>query len=82
MACGTPVITTRAGALPEIAGEAGWILDDPLDATALSTAIDKLLHDKGLRTRMIQQGFEHAAAFSWTESARNLLGVYKSVLES
>jgi glycosyltransferase involved in cell wall biosynthesis len=82
MACGTPVIATRVGALPEIVGDAGSIIDDPFDEAALSKAMGKLLYDKELRTEIVQRGFKRAAEFSWIESAQKMLAVYQSVPES
>jgi len=81
MACGVPVIVTRAGALPEIVGDAAWILDDPMDAVGLSTAMECVLRDGTLRQEMVRRGFERAAAFSWEKSARKMLEVYQAVLE-
>ncbi len=80
MACGTPVIATRGGALPEIADDAGWILDDALDDTAMGKALDSMLHDAQLRAEMIQRGSEHVLGFSWEKAAQRMLDVYESVL--
>ncbi len=47
MACGTPVVATRAGALPEVVGEEGaGILVPPRDPQALAAAILKVLQDE------------------------------------
>lgn len=81
MACGTPVIATSGGALPEVVGDAGVILADPFDHVELSSALEKVIHDKALRQQLITRGFHRAAEFSWEESAERMLEVYKSVLE-
>jgi glycosyltransferase involved in cell wall biosynthesis len=81
MACGTPVVVTRSGALPEIVGDAALIVDEPMDANGLSAAMERLLCDSVLRQEMIQRGFKRAAAFSWERSARKMLDVYHSVLK-
>jgi glycosyltransferase involved in cell wall biosynthesis len=81
MACGVPVITTRAGALPEIVGDAALAIDDPMDATGICTAMERILCDETFRQEMIKRGFKRASAFSWKRSARRMLDVYQSVLE-
>jgi glycosyltransferase involved in cell wall biosynthesis len=81
MACGVPVIVTRAGALPEIVGDAALVLDDPMDATGLCAAMERVLYDETLREGMIRRGFKRAASFSWERSARKMLDVYHAVLE-
>ncbi len=81
MACGVPVITTRGGALPEIAGDAALLLDDPYDAAGMADAIERVLTDAGLRAELIHRGDDRVAAFSWERSAQQMLAVYESVLE-
>jgi glycosyltransferase involved in cell wall biosynthesis len=81
MACGTPVIVTRGGALAEIVGNAGWVVDDPMDHIGLAAAIERVLGDVRLRQKMIEQGFKHVAMFSWKRSAQQMLDVYHSVME-
>jgi glycosyltransferase involved in cell wall biosynthesis len=81
MACGTPVIATRVGALPEIVGDAGWVVDDPMDHIALAAAIERVIGDARLRQQMIERGFKHASMFSWKRSAQQMLNIYHSVME-
>ena len=51
MACGTPVISSRAGSLPEVVGEAG-VYFDPTDVGSIAGAIGGLLADPGHRDRL------------------------------
>jgi glycosyltransferase involved in cell wall biosynthesis len=81
MSCGTPVIVARAGALPEIAGDAALVLDDPLDASALANLIEQVLRDRAVSLELVRRGYERAATFSWKSSAQTMLDVYRSVLE-
>ncbi len=82
MACGTPVIATRAGALPEIVGEYGTgVLIPPADPPALAAAIKRLLADQPLRQRMGEAARKRIEeSFSWEVSARKTLEVYEEVL--
>jgi glycosyltransferase involved in cell wall biosynthesis len=75
MASGTPVVASTAGALPEVAGEAA-ILVEPGNADALAEAIERALAD---RERLVELGLERARRFSWTETARQTLAVYREL---
>jgi glycosyltransferase involved in cell wall biosynthesis len=80
MACGTPVIATTGGALPEVVGDAG-VLVPPRSADALADAIKRLLNDKQSQQRMSEAGRERVKArFNWRQAARKTLGVYEEVL--
>jgi glycosyltransferase involved in cell wall biosynthesis len=80
MACGTPVISTTGGALPEVVGNAG-ILVPPGDAGALALAIRQLLNDREAQQRMSEAGRERVKAkFSWERAAAETLRVYEEVL--
>jgi glycosyltransferase involved in cell wall biosynthesis len=76
MASGTPVVASSAGAIPEIAGDAA-VLVDPGDAVALASGIERALAD---RERLVQAGLERAQLYSWTETARRTLAVYRELL--
>lgn len=80
-----PVISTTAGALPEVVGEDGHagLLIPPGDSTALATALRRLLGDEALRRRMGERGRKRAVdLFSWRQAARNTVGVYEELLQN
>jgi glycosyltransferase involved in cell wall biosynthesis len=82
MSCGTPVIATRAGALPEVVGDddAG-LLVPPEDPVALANAIKRLLADGALRQKMGQMARKRIEQrFSWEDAARRTLKVYEEVV--
>ena len=76
MASGTPVVATRAGALPEVTGDAAILVDDRSPA-ALAGGIERALAD---RERLVAAGLARAAGFTWAETARRTLEVYRSLL--
>lgn len=84
MACETPVVTTTAGALPEVVGNGGaGILVPPKDPRALKNAILELLKDKNGRKAMGKIGRKRAVEhFAWPVAAKNTLDVYKDVIQS
>ena len=76
MASGTPVVASSAGALPEVAGDAA-VLVEPGDPEALAAGIERALAE---RERLVAAGLERSRLFSWTETARRTLDVYKELL--
>ena len=80
MTLGVPVVAAHRGALPEIVGDAG-LLVDPLDVSALATAIDRVLTDDELSERLAAAGHARAPQFSWQASAGALLEAYALALE-
>jgi glycosyltransferase involved in cell wall biosynthesis len=75
MACGTPVVASRRGALPEVGGDAvAWV--EPEDEEAMGAAMTDLLTDTERAARLHHAGLERAKAFSWENAARQTLAVY------
>ena len=79
MACGTPVITSSTSAMPEIAGEKG-ILTDPYQPGKIAEAILKLENDSVYRESQISYGLERIKLFSWENTAKSVLEIYKELL--
>ena len=79
MACGAPAVTSSRSSLPEVAGEAG-LLVDPEDASALSAAVGRLLGDENLASSLRQAALLRARRFSWEASAEVVLEAMESVL--
>ncbi|MCA0453058.1 MAG: glycosyltransferase family 4 protein [Chloroflexi bacterium] len=79
MACGAPVVTSNVSSLPEVAGDAG-LLVDPYDVDALANALQSLIQDEPLRQQLIEKGLERVKEFTWEKSARQLLGIYQTLL--
>lgn len=69
MACGTPVVCSDRGALPEVAGDAA-VLVDPEDPAGIAEAVVRVFEDRGLRERLVARGEERAASFTWERTAR------------
>lgn len=83
MACGTPVISSDASSLPEVArsgDDEAAMLVSPHDEAAWSDGMIRLLGDAELRRRLIDTGFEQAARFSWHTAARQLSALYQTLL--
>ena len=76
MASGTPVVTTAAGATTEVAGDAAVIVE-PGSPCELAGGIERALAD---RERLVAAGLERARRYSWAETARLTLDVYRELL--
>ena len=79
MACGAPVIAGRVAALQEVLGSAARLFD-PLNVEALAGSIVELMENEEERSRLASNGPKHAAKFSWAETARRTLNVYRDVM--
>jgi alpha-1,3-rhamnosyl/mannosyltransferase len=77
MACGTPVIASDRTALPELVGDAG-LLVDPESVEALSAALARLLEDRPFALSLGRRGVERSRGYSWPETARRTLAVYRA----
>lgn len=80
MACATPVVCSNASSLPEVAGDAALLID-PHDTAALAAALQRVLTDAGLQAKLVALGLAQARRFTWQETARQTLAVYKQVYE-
>ncbi len=81
MACGTPVVASNQGSLPEVVGEAG-LLVEPTDTEQIAAAAERLLTGDRLRADLRQKGLERARAFTWERTARETLAVYRNVYDT
>jgi glycosyltransferase involved in cell wall biosynthesis len=75
MAAGVPVVTTTAGALPEVVGDAA-VLVEPGDSDALAHALERVLSDELERLALIERGHKRASMFTWEACAKGLTDLY------
>jgi glycosyltransferase involved in cell wall biosynthesis len=78
MACGTPVVTSTGGSLPEVAGDAAELVD-PLDTVGLAAAIRRVATDLEHRSLLRERGLARAARFSWDRTAALHAALYRDI---
>ncbi len=80
MACGTPVISSTAGSLPEVLGDAG-IFFDPHDSEALTQSILAVIGNPHLRLEMQRKGLLRVGDFTWESAGRAILASCRKASE-
>lgn len=80
MACGTPVVVSNGGSLPEIVGDAGVIVN-PYDSKDIARGIKKILesNNSNYRTRLINKGLKQVKKFNWENCAEKTLSILEKI---
>ena len=78
MACGTPVIASNAGSLPEVLGDAARVLSH-YDAEGWVAEISNLLRDSSAMNTLRIHGQQKAESYSWQETARQTWEIYRGL---
>jgi glycosyltransferase involved in cell wall biosynthesis len=77
MSLGAPVISSNVTSIPEIAGNAG-ILVNPEAEEDIFNAMLMLSESSGLRVSLVERGREQAKKFTWESAARTILECYRN----
>ena len=80
MTLGVPVIAANRGALPEVVGDAGLLIE-PDDDAELAERLGALLGDRALRDRLREAGWRRARTFRWSESAARVREAWSLAVE-
>jgi glycosyltransferase involved in cell wall biosynthesis len=80
MACGVPVIASESSSIPEVAGNAAFLVP-PADVGSLIEALKAVLGNVELRAELRRRGLSRARQFTWAESAARHVAVYRQVLD-
>ena len=80
MACGAPVVCSRATSLPEVAGKAALYFE-PHDPEEMASQLVRVFSDNALRDSLMEQGRHNLQRFNWAETARQTLAVYHQAVQ-
>jgi len=78
MACATPVIASKAGAVSEVIGDTGLLLADT-DPSTIADAMEMIYQNEDLRKKLKSRGLERAKEFKWEKAAKQTLQIYTEV---
>ena len=81
MACGTPVISSDTSSLPEVVGEAGILLG-PENEELWADKMIEVIQNPSLRQKMKEKGLQQAKRFSWEETAKKTIAIYREVFNA
>lgn len=78
MACGTPVLSSAGGSLPEVLGNAARIVPEP-EVERWVVEAERVLEDSALRLRMVEAGLQQAGSYGWEATARQTWDIYRAL---
>jgi glycosyltransferase involved in cell wall biosynthesis len=78
MACACPPVVSSTGALPEVAGDAGLIVD-PFDSEKMAAVLEQIYTDDRLHTELSARCLKRAEVFTWERCARETLEILNRV---
>jgi glycosyltransferase involved in cell wall biosynthesis len=81
MACGTPVLTVKRSSIPEVVGDAAWLVEDPLDVSEFAQAMGMLLSDNTALTKLSIRGLARSRIFTWEQTAKRTMTLYHEVID-
>lgn len=73
MACGVPVVVSKASSLPEVVGEAGLYIDNPKNYAQIAQQVNKILSGEKLAEELVKKGLVQTRKFSWEKCAQETL---------
>lgn len=79
-ACATPVLTSTATSLPEVAGDAACDVD-PTDTSQIREGIETLISDEAYRTDMVRRGIERSRQYNWQATAERFIGAVQNAAQ-
>ena len=78
MACGTPVVASKTGSLPEVLGPVGRFFD-PTKVDEMAGVIREVLNDEPMRRQMKADGLERSRNFRWKRAAEDTLTIFSEL---
>ena len=81
MTLGIPVVASNRGALPEVLGDAG-LLVDPDDASGMASAIERMIEDEQFAAEASARGIARSRQFTWELTARRAFDAYQQAIDA
>ena len=80
MASGTPVLSSKVSAMPEILGDAALYFN-PYKVSDIADKIEMIVSDEKLRLELSKRGLKHVKKYDWQKTAEKTYEIYKNVLK-
>lgn len=77
MASGTPVVASWAASIPEVVGEAAFLVN-PYNPEEIAKGVNNILTNKNLKEKLVERGSEQIKKFSWEKTAKKTLEEIKN----
>ena len=77
---GVPVICSNMSSLPEVVGDAAYLLDDPRDPAEMTVGLEKVLGDSQFKNDLIAKGKIQSSQFSWERCANETMAILKTLV--
>ncbi len=81
MASEVPTVCSEAASLPEVVGDAA-LLVDPRSPESIAGGMERVIRDTDLRARLIREGPRRVARFTWPDTARTALDLYRRIVRA
>jgi len=79
MTAGCPALVSNVASMPEICGDAALYFD-PLDASSIADALQKILSDDALKKRLVKNGYQRIKLLTWSASAKGYLAMIEKII--
>lgn len=77
--CGTPVVASNSSSIPEVAGDAAFLVN-PSNVDSISAGILTVLNDRSIRLDLIEKGKKRVGLFSWREASERVLKIFREAV--
>jgi glycosyltransferase involved in cell wall biosynthesis len=81
MSVGVPVVAANRGALPEVLGDAGALVE-PDDPEAMASAIERMIDDRAFAAQCAAKGISRSRQFNWKHTAARVYESYQLAIEN
>jgi glycosyltransferase involved in cell wall biosynthesis len=79
MVRGTPVLTSNNSSMPEVAGNAGLLID-PLDTQSIKNGLEELISNHNVRGALADNARANVTRFNWDNAAKQLVSVFEKAI--
>ena len=76
----TPIICSNLSSLPEVVGDAAYMIEDPTDPVEMTQALGNVLGSEDLRNELRKKGLVQAKKFSWERCASETMQIFENIL--